>query len=94
MDIVIYFGLAVDFFRWRDWPAQDISQAVPVDCKRLRKADYSSYEFTVDLGKPNDKYEITDRQLSVYHYKRIRFLMYKKYERGAEASFLDFVLSS
>jgi len=50
------------------------SKAAPmVDCER--KSDYSSYEFMIDLDKP--KYGITDRKLSMYHYERIRFLMYK-----------------
>lgn len=66
------------FWRWYR-PAQDIPSGISGRyCERLRKVDYSSYEFTVDIGKSNDKYGITDRQLSVYHYERIRFLMYKK----------------
>lgn len=73
-------------FFWRRYrPAQDIPSGISGRyCERLRKVDYSSYEFTVDLGKPNDKYGITDRQLSVYHYERIRFLMYKKKKKNNE----------
>lgn len=53
MDIVIYFGVAVHFSLTATLVRERYSKAAPVvDCERLRKVDYSSYEFTVDLGKP------------------------------------------